>query len=579
MLSEMRITNLGVIDDATLTLSKGFTVVTGETGAGKTMVVAGLGLLFGGRAEAARVRPGAEKAIIEGRIEAPNDPELHANLSALDADLDEDGSVIIARTVHAAGRTRGHVGGRSAPVAFLAELGERLVAVHGQSDQLRILKPGEQRAALDEFGQLADQLAEHRALYTQWRAVSADLADRTEHARERAREADLLRHGLQEIESVKPLPNEDIELKTEAQRLEYAEALRAAAYTAHQALAGDASETSEAANVNALAGAAHRALAEQEEHDVALAGFSTRAQELAALSGDLATELASYAESVEGDPARLEQVHQRRAALAALTRKYGEDIDAVLGWAENARTTLESLDTSEETLTALAARRDALATELAAKALQVSGLRAQAATVFSTAVTDELAGLAMPHASVVAHLSRRAARAGEAEIVVDGEPCAIGPEGIDEVELCLLAHPGAPALPLTKGASGGELSRVMLAIEVVFAGRAGPATMVFDEVDAGVGGKAAIEIGRRLAQLAKSHQVLVVTHLPQVAAFADHHLVVVKDNDGTVTTSGVAPVRGSARVKELARMLAGLDDSQVGLAHAEELLALASQHR
>ncbi|HEV2086863.1 MAG TPA: DNA repair protein RecN, partial [Cryptosporangiaceae bacterium] len=538
MLEEIRITGLGVIEDATLTLDDGFTVVTGETGAGKTMVVAGLNLLFGGRADAARVRRGSGRALVEGRLRIDGASQVAKTVRELladaDAEPDEDGTVLLARSVQAEGRSRAHLGGRSVPVGVLGTLGEQILAMHGQSDQLRLLAPAEQRAALDRYAgeEVAGLLADHRRRYAAWQAVVADLAERTAHARERSQEADALRFGLTEIEAAEPKPAEDAELRAESERLEHAEELRLAAFTAHRALAGDPGTDDDETDVSTLLGTVRRALGAVAGHDPVLGAAGERAEGIAALVSELGTELASYAESLDGDPARLAAVHERRATLAGLTRKYADTVDGVLAWAERARTRLETLDSSEEVLTALAAERDRLAVELGQAAGRLSGLRVEAARRFGDAVTAELGGLAMPYASVQAAVSQRPATPGQPSVEVDGRPLAVGPDGVDEVELRLVAHPGAPALPLQKGASGGELSRVMLAVEVVFAGAGGPPTMVFDEVDAGVGGRAAVEVGKRLARLARTHQVLVVTHLPQVAAFADRHVVVVKDHDG-----------------------------------------------
>ena len=583
VLEEIRITGLGVIEDATLELVDGFTVVTGETGAGKTMVVAGLGLLFGGRADAGRVRRGTGRALVEGRLRfTPDDPAQKLVLDRVaeaGAAPDDDGTLLLARSVAAEGRSRAHVGGRTVPVGLLGELAEQMLAVHGQSDQLRLLSAAEQRAALDRYaGEEVTQLrARCGEQYRAWRAKAAELADRTRNARERSQEADALKFGLTEIEAVNPLPGEDEELKAESTRLEHAEELRIAAYTAHQALAGDPTTDMESADVSALLGVVRRALSGVAGHDAVLADAARRADELAALCGELGTELASYTDSLDADPARLAAVHERRAQLAGLTRKYADSIDGVLAWAEQAAGKLADLDTSEEALDALRAQRDELAAELAATAGALSAARSAAAQRFGEQVTAELTGLAMPHARVVAAVNQRevADDAGTPSVVVGGRRVAVSAEGVDDVELRLASHPGAPELALHRGASGGELSRVMLAIEVVFAGAGGPPTMVFDEVDAGVGGRAAVEIGKRLARLARTHQVLVVTHLPQVAAFADHHVVVVKDSDGSVTTSGLRSLSADERPRELARMLAGLDDSDLATAHAEELLAVA----
>lgn len=583
MLEELRITGLGVIEDTTLPLTSGMNVITGETGAGKTMVVTGLGLLFGGRADAGRVRANPGRAVVEGRLRLP-EPVAHAvHARVMDAggEPDEDGSVLLSRTVTAEGRSRAHIGGRSMPVSMLAEIGERVVAVHGQSDQLRLLRPAEQRAALDRFaGPEHEKLLEAmREAFTQWRRVEEDLADRRRNARARSQEADLLRLGLDEISRVDPQPGEDDELREEARRLEHAEGLRVAAQTAYQCLAGGVEAADDTPDVAGLLGTARRTLEGQAGVDRTLGELSARLEEAATLVGDVAAELSTYLAGLDADPARLQAIYERRAALRALTRKYADDVDGVIAWAERARARLSELDTSDELLEELDRERVRLAAQVAELASRLSAARREAAARFAEQVTEELTGLAMPHARVEVAVLPRPANRSEPTLTVDGVEVGVGPDGADEVELRLRAHPGAPSLPLQRGASGGELSRVMLAIEVVFAGAGGPPTLVFDEVDAGVGGQAAVEIGRRLARLARSHQVLVVTHLPQVAAFADRHLVVAKDTGGAVTTSGVRVVEDTERARELARMLAGLPDSDLGIAHAEELLAVAARER
>jgi DNA repair protein RecN (Recombination protein N) len=569
VLEELRITGLGVIEDSTLHLTGGMNVITGETGAGKTMVVTGLGLLFGGRADAGRVRAEPGRAVVEGRLRlsGPLADAVSARITDAGADVDDDGSVLLSRTVTIEGRSRAHVGGRAMPVAMLSEVGEQVVAVHGQSDQLRLLRPAEQRAALDRFaGPEHEKLLEtYREAYGRWRTVVEDLADRRRNARDRSREADLLKLGLDEISRVDPQPGEDDELRAEAQRLEHAEGLRVAAAQAAQALAGGVEVTDDAPDAAQLLGGARRTLQAQAGVDPALGDLAGRLEEAATLIGDVSAELSTYLDSLDADPARLEAIHERRATLRGLTRKYAEDVDGVLAWAEHARARLAALDTSDELLEELDRERQRLEATVGELAGRLTAARVEAAGRFSAEVSVELAGLAMPHSRV--------------EVAVAPRSDGPGSDGADDVELRLLAHPGAPSLPLQKGASGGELSRVMLAIEVVFAGAGGPPTLVFDEVDAGVGGQAAVEIGRRLARLARTHQVLVVTHLPQVAAFADRHLVVAKDTAGAITTSGVRIVEESDRSRELARMLAGLPDSDLGIAHAEELLAVAGREK
>jgi DNA repair protein RecN (Recombination protein N) len=583
VLSELRITGLGVIEDAILPLGPGLTVITGETGAGKTMVVPSLGLLFGGRADAGRVRADMGRSLIEGRLRlaGASGRAVQARVADAGAETDDDGTLLLSRSVTVEGRSRAHVGGRSVPVSVLGDIGEQVVAVHGQSDQLRLLRPAEQRAALDRFAGPEHEklLGRFQELYGQWRHAEDDLADRRRNARERNQEADLLRLGLDEITRVDPQPGEDDALRDEAQRLEHVEGLRAAAQVAHQAVAGGPDATDDAPDAAGLIGAARHQLEAQAGVDRQLGELAGRLTEAATLVADVAAELSSYLDGLDADPARLQGVYERRATLRGLTRKYAEDVDGVIAWADRARRRLADLDTSDELLDELERERRRLAGEVAELAATVSAARREAATRFSEEVTVELTGLAMPHARIDAVVSARPAGRGEPTLMVAGTEAGVSGDGADEVELRLHAHPGAPALPLQRGASGGELSRVMLAIEVVFAGVGGPPTLVFDEVDAGVGGRAAVEIGRRLARLGRAHQVLVVTHLPQVAAFADRHLVVAKDTAGAVTTSGVRLVEDTERARELARMLAGLPDSDLGIAHAEELLAVATREK
>ncbi|AZM45300.1 DNA repair protein RecN [Streptomyces sp. WAC 06738] len=583
----MRIQSLGVIDDAVVELSPGFTAVTGETGAGKTMVVTSLGLLLGGRADAALVRIGAKSAVVEGRVAVAEGSPAAVRAEDAGAELD-DGALLISRTVSAEGRSRAHLGGRGVPVGLLGELAEDLVAVHGQTDQQGLLKPARQRQALDRYAgdAVAAPLAKYSAAYRRLRAVSAELDEITTRARERLQEADLLRFGLDEVAAAEPRAGEDVELAAEAERLGHAEALAAASAAAHAALAGDPADP-EAVDAGTLVAGAQRALAAVRAHDPALAGLADRLTEVGILLGDVAQELAAYGDGIDADPLRLAAVEERRSVLTHLTRKYGHEpaaaggeagdgsVSAVLAWAEAGAARLAELDGDDERIGELTAERDALRGELALLAEALTEARGDAAERFGAAVTAELTELAMPHARVTVDLRRTEVAADADGLEIGGRNVAYGPTGVDEAELLLAPHPGAPPRPIAKGASGGELSRVMLAVEVVFAGSDPVPTYLFDEVDAGVGGKAAVEVGRRLARLARGAQVVVVTHLPQVAAFADRQLLVEKTSDGSVTRSGVTVLDGEARVRELSRMLAGQEDSETARAHAEELLAAA----
>jgi DNA repair protein RecN (Recombination protein N) len=613
MLEEVRITGLGVIDDAVLEFSSGFTVVTGETGAGKTMVVTGLGLMFGGRADPARVRPGADRATVEGRLRIEADGHVAQQVLESGGELDDDGrTLIVSRSVSAEGRSRAYAGGRGVPVSLLTYLAGDLVAVHGQADQQQLLRTARQRQALDEFAgpALTAILADYQRAYGRHRDVRAELAELTTRARERAAEAEDLQRALAEIEGAQPIEGEDAQLLAEEERLGHADALHAAATTAHTALLGDPSDGSyQGADAVTLLGTARQALDGVAAHDPDLASLAGRLSEAAYLVSDVATDLASYVESLDSDPARLAAVQERRAELTRLIRAYGGRVTvpgaagtvpgaagqpepgpdtaeaavgtapaggaggapaavpglaSVLAWAEQARRRLTELSGDDERIGVLGDEEARLAETVRDLGGKLTSLRKEAAERFAAAVTTELSALAMPHAKITVPVTPQD---------------EYGPHGADEVEIRLAAHPGAPALPLAKGASGGELSRVMLAIEVVFAGADPVPTFVFDEVDAGVGGKAAVEIGRRLARLARRAQVIVVTHLPQVAAFADSHLVVEKASDGSVISSGITRLDDAGRVRELSRMLAGLEDSEFGRAHAGELLAAAGAER
>ena len=628
MLEEVRITGLGVINDALLELSPGLTALTGETGAGKTMVVTGLGLLFGGRADPARVRPGAQRASVEGRLRTDPRGKVAAQVEEAGGELDEDGTLVLTRTVSAEGRSRAFAGGRSVQVSLLTYLADDLVAVHGQSDQQQLLKPGRQRESLDKYAGavLGEVLADYQRAYGRHRTVVEQLTTLTTQARARAAEAAELRAGLDDIEKLNPVAGEAAALRAEEERLANADALHAAATAAHEALLGDPAAGNDGMDAVTLLGHARRALEAVRRHDAEIDGVAARLSEAAYLVSEVAGELASYVQGIDADPARLAAVQERRAALARVIRLYGpggvsaqvngtpvrlavpdgdpvpgsatvpgsdgvpdgnaadggeaalfampdavpadapagepDEIAYVLEWARLAVARVGELDNDDETIAALTGTEAELSAQVADLAARLSRLRAEAGARFAAAVTAELTALAMPHAQVSVVLTALA------------EP---GPHGADDVEIRLAPHPSAPALPLHKGASGGELSRVMLAIEVVFAGADPVPTFVFDEVDAGVGGKAAVEIGRRLAKLARLAQVIVVTHLPQVAAFADNHLVVAKSEDGTITSTSVVRLEHEARVRELSRMLAGLEDSEFGQAHAAELLAMAAE--
>lgn len=563
MIEELVIEDLGVIRDTRVDLHRGLTVITGETGAGKTMLLTGLGLIMGGKADPASVRPGAARAVVEGRLHLPEDSTARGRVEDAGGVLDEDGTVVVVRSVAAEGRSRAHLGGRSVPQALLAEVADELVTVHGQSDQVRLRTPSRQRVALDEFAgpEHEAQLAAYRTLWQERAEVDRRIDDLTTHADERAREADDLRRGLAEVERLDPQPGEDTELGALVSRLGNSEELRAAAQTAHLALVGDESADSMHSAISSV-DQARRALDHVAPSDPDLGSLAQRLTEAEYALNDVAADISGYVDALQADPAGLEAAHARLADLTTLTRSYGQTVDDVLAWASRAGLRLLDLDDDGTGLETLRTRRSELDDDLTARAAALTATRLAAAAELDRAVSDELDGLAMVGARL--------------QTAVDRED-SLTVHGADRVTMQLVPHPGAPPRPLGKGASGGELSRVMLAIEVALATaredrHAGPTTFVFDEVDAGVGGRAAVEVGRRLARLGQGVQVVVVTHLAQVAAFADRQLVVAKNTSDGSTVTGVSEVTGEERIGELARMLSGQADSTTARRHAHELL-------
>ncbi len=590
MLSEIRIEALGVIGVATAEFDRGLTVLTGETGTGKTMVVTGLHLLSGARADADRVRSGADRAVVEGRFSTADlDQKAAAQvdemLDASGAERDEDDSIIALRSVSRDGRSRAYLGGRSVPAKSLSGFTNELLTLHGQNDQLRLMRSDEQRGALDRFAAVGPRLERYRQLRDAWQSARRELVDRTNRARELAQEADRLKFALHEIDTVDPAPGEDDALIADIRRLSELDALREAAASARAALSGAGEETAAEVMgqpVSAADGLARAKTALESTDDATLRELADQLSEALTVVGDAARELGDYLNELPTDASTLDIKLARQAELRTLTRKYAADIDGVLQWARESRDRLAHLDVSEEALAGLQRRVDELATELASAATELSKARSQAAKQLAKEVTRELSGLAMSDAEFTITVTTMPANDEDpaALTLPSGARAHAGGEGVDQVEFGFAARRGMTVLPLSKSASGGELSRVMLALEVVLATsptRMAGTTMVFDEVDAGVGGRAAVQIGRRLARLARNRQVIVVTHLPQVAAYADVHLMV--DSTGKNGASGVRRLDGDDRVAELARMLAGLGESDMARAHARELLEAADCDR
>jgi DNA repair protein RecN (Recombination protein N) len=578
MLTEIRIESLGAISAAVGEFGRGLTVLTGETGTGKTMVVTGLHLLGGARADPTRVRSGADRAVVEGRFTTTDlddavVAQLDEMLDASGAERDEDGSVIVLRSVSRDGPSRAYLGGRSVPAKSLSGITTELLTLHGQNDQLRLMRPEEQRGALDRFAGAGAVLERYRKLRDAWLSARRDLIDRRNRSRELAQEADRLKFALNEIDTVDPQPGEDDALVADILRLSELDTLREAAALARAALSADDADGSGLSATDSL-GKARAAL--ESTDDATLQALAGQIGEALTVVVDAAGELAGFLDELPVDASALESKLVRQAQLRTLTRKYAADIDGVLRWAQESRERLAQIDVSEEGIAALERRVDEVARELCEAATDLSSLRRKAAKRLAKEVTAELSGLAMGDAQFTIGVTTDVA-AGQDDpatlTLPSGELARAGADGIDQVEFGFAAHRGMTVLPLAKSASGGELSRVMLALEAVLAVSAAGTTMVFDEVDAGVGGRAAVQIGRRLARLARTHQVIVVTHLPQVAAYADVHLVV--HTAGPKGTSVVRRVTDDDRVAELARMLAGLGESDSARAHARELLDTA----
>ncbi len=562
MIEEISIRNLGVIGEARLPLGPGFTALTGETGAGKTMVVSALGLLLGERADSAAIRSGSSQAVVEGRWQIDANGPVADRVRDAGGDLDGQ-ELILGRSVSTEGRSRAVVGGRSAPVGVLNEIGQQLVVVHGQSDQVRLRSATAQREALDRFAgaEFGTVLADYQNVYRRWQSNQGELDVIVAERDRRSREAEDLRVAMAEIEASNPRRGEDIELAERADRLTNLEDLRMAGVSAHDVLSSDSAD--DVHDVASMLTTARRQLERVAGHDAALGPI---AEAIAAASfsvGEISGQLSSYLANLDADGGReLETVQERRAELAALARKYGPSLDEAIDYLDTGSGRLLELDNDSTRIDALRLEVEADRARLIELAAELSGIRRENAIRLSERVTSELAALAMANAAVT--------------VTVEDRP-DYSMSGKDQVSILLRPHSGAEPRPLGRGASGGELSRVMLAIEVVIAGSDPVPTFIFDEVDAGVGGAAAIEIGRRLARLSRTAQVIVVTHLAQVAAFATNHLRVTKDSDGAVTASSVQQLDGEERISEMARLLSGLPDSESGLTHARELIQSARE--
>ncbi|WP_114856023.1 DNA repair protein RecN [Brachybacterium sp. YJGR34] len=564
MLSTLRIRQIGVIDDALLEFGPGFTALTGETGAGKTMIVTGLSMLLGERLDRGRTRG---SSTVDGTLSLTGHDELAAALDELGAE-EEDGEVLVVRRVTRDGRSRAQIGGVPVPIGTLARLVGTAVTVHGQSDQQRLRDPDAQREALDRFAaaEIGPLLERHRALWRERSALAARHAELETLLAERDRRGTVLREALERLEQVDPQPGEDRALRQEIDRLGSAEELRGAASQAALALVGD----DDGPSAGPLLDIAGEALGRAARTDATLAPLVERMEAARLELSDLAGELSRYAEDIDASPGRVDEANERLHELTLLVRDLGgllpgpegpaEDITTLLENSRAAAVDLDRFDGAEQEREVAATRLAALGAELDEAAEALTAARTAAARELSEAVQEELRHLEMPDAALRVDVTEHGPRS----------------HGRDAVAILLAPHPGAEHLPVARAASGGELSRVMLALEVALSSsrsdRSAAPVFVFDEIDAGIGGRAALAVGQRLARLARHAQVIVVTHLPQVAAHASTHLQIVKSSSEGATRSTVETLERTGRIEELARMLAGDAASDRALAHAEELL-------
>lgn len=558
MIEEISIRDLGVISDAKLKFGPGLNVLTGETGAGKTMVLTALGLLLGDRSDVGAIRQGSEQATVQGTWRLPEGNAV-AQLVVEAGGFVEENTLFVNRTVSRDGRARAAVGSVNAPISLLSMIGSKLVVVHGQADQIRLKSPTAQREALDNFAGLKLLLGEYATAYEAWKEASRRLKTLQENLSRADQEHSDLTAASEEIAKVNPLKGEDAELGEKIERLTHSEELRLAVSNAHEFISNQSYE--EVEDAIGLLGKARKQLELVSQLDPKLQDQVEALKDLGMQLGEVSTFLGAYLSGMEeGGPADLELLQSRRADLSSLIRKYGPTLDDVLKYQESLGARLLEIDTSDEMLNRLQTEVEDCHQRALVLAANLTEKRLEAAATLATEVTGELANLAM----------------GGANLRVLVEPTEeLGPFGKDSVSILLSAYPGAEPRALGKGASGGELSRIMLALEVVLAKNEQALTFIFDEVDAGVGGAAAIEVAKRLARLSRSAQVIVVTHLGQVAAYANEHLRVLKTVGQSFTGSDVVNLDLEARVEEIARMISGLSESDSARGNARELLSQA----
>jgi DNA repair protein RecN (Recombination protein N) len=554
MLTELRIKNFAIIESLTLPLARGFNVLSGETGAGKSIIVGALGLLLGERASADLIRTGAERATVEGVFDVADRPEIAAMLDERGIDAEEP-LVVLKREIAAAGRTRAWVNGTTVSATILAEVGRQLVNLHGQHEAQTLLEGDAQRRILDAFAGSTDQAAGVRESHTALAAARRDIADLKRRRADAEKRADYLRHVVQEIEGAKLVDGEDVRLEDEARRLENAEELRELATGISTAIEGD-----EDTVLVRLAGI-ERLLSTIQRIDPTLARLQEMYDNAYYALEALARELSEYESAVDLDPSRLEEVRRRRDLLFKLTKKYGATLAEVMEQGSKARAELDLVDSAGLDLRALEATERSALTMLEERAHALTAARTAAAERLGRAVDEVLPDLGMNDGHFHAALLPMR---------------EIGPDGAEAVEFRVSLNVGHEERPLARVASGGELSRVMLALKTILARLDRVSTLIFDEVDAGIGGRVGLQVGETMRRVASYHQVFAITHLPQIAARGHHHILVSKGARGGVTTADVVVLEGDARVAEIARMLGGDPESEVSRAHARELLESAA---
>ncbi len=570
MLSEIDVRNYALIERLSLRFGNGFNVLTGETGAGKSLVIDCVGLVIGGRASSESVRAGCDSAVVEAVFNISDVPDVEALLLEQGIDPEPDGTLIVTREVSRQGRSRCRLNGRIVTLTALSAIGERLVDIYGQHEYQSLARPSRHIGLLDAFGgarleQVRDSV---RQLYEEWRECEEELAELRQHARERAQRADLLAFQVNEIESANLEPGEDVHLVAEQTVLANAERLYDAVVRAYSLIYE--SSYPDIASARDMLGEALEELDNASRIDGTLTSLAESLSALCDHTTEISRALREYRDSIEFDPERLAEVEERLSAISRLKRKYGDSLADVIDHGQLAREELESMTGAGRRVDELEGRSAALSEELGNCASKLSAMRCEIAAELEKEVSRELRDLSMPHAVFKVDVDRK--KDGH-EIVVDGTPVVIGPDGFDDVEFLFSANPGEEPRPLARIASGGEMSRVMLAIKSVLAVADAMPTMVFDEVDAGIGGEAAIAVASKLANIGKVRQVLAVTHLPQIAAVADNHYAVSKLERSGRTEVTVEKLDIEERVTEVARMLAGEAPSSVTVAHAREMLS------